>query len=1016
MSGNEIAIIWTSDQQQLIRDMQKRQVLQDQEIASLKKLGATGKESGGAMTGAYRESVKEIERLGRTAETAFAKSVSPMDAHQQRLKEMRVLFRMGKIDAEQFNAANQASLKKYYDDSGLTERLRKNKAARQKELEDQRQAQLQSEKLAKQHHDKLLAEQDAAIAKREKLERAAAARSLAAQKSQFMEGQRITEQHATSRERHNASVARHRELLRIGAIDQMTFNRAVMASGPAFQNSARSADQAGLSFGALAPQFAGVTAGYAVLTQGVRFYMQANREAAAAADEAMRKQTELLVRYRAQAGLDVLKGAEAKKAINKVALKSASTSEETFGAATALVSTGFDSKEVQNNALLPFMKLIKAQALDPKKATGVGEMAESFSKFLVATGQEQSGENVEKLAIAIQGLKATPMKVTDLGQLAKHASTAKELGRMSPDDMLANFALLTNTEESEEAGTHIREIVRQLATAGGQKKSVDQLRKMGLKPTDIDFVGEDFATVLSRMETGLQKLPEKSRATALDTLVDGRNIAAYLKLARGQGEVTKLKEKMADKAGFEADYEMTSTGKLAAGVRLKTAQEMLDASDDEDQKNDRARLELHMKRKGLSPVARAVMLGIDDTANALYGHENVKMGAAGLMNDPAELARLGVEKVQRMQERDDVLKTIEDAEREIKGEKPAAKPPAAPAEKPNRPEEKPAVRNSPEAKPEKLPARETNEQDDDLYLKAVKLYDESYQNRNGEKMSEHIRQSRLKSFVERQGSARNRAKNMYVDYEGEGSVDSPEVQQYAEEIDGIVSRLKQGENITRLPARNASEKPLMERYASQFKRDRFNPSANESDRDIQQFEMISQTENNPKLAVRKTFAARLKKPIDDPEVSREFDAFDQRRQRDEEKIDVYSEQIAAHEQQKGTSPERVRERVDRFNAYTNWSVGFDQALLDSGDNDPEDNNRSQADFQELIEKIKIASGQSSAPLTQSHDRLIQALEANTAATIQASQRPVPVEVKVSGGRPATSPPRPVAAAGLAGGG
>lgn len=124
---NDIGITWTSDQKQLIADMQKRQLMQDAEIARLQKLAGVGAKAGNALAGGYKEVNKELDRLGRLAESNFKKPISAMDAHLARLKEIRVLYRMGKIEADQMNQAASASKKQYYEEIGLVKRLRDEK-------------------------------------------------------------------------------------------------------------------------------------------------------------------------------------------------------------------------------------------------------------------------------------------------------------------------------------------------------------------------------------------------------------------------------------------------------------------------------------------------------------------------------------------------------------------------------------------------------------------------------------------------------------------------------------------------------------------------------------------------------------------------------------------------------------------------------------------------------------------------------------------------------------------------
>jgi hypothetical protein len=148
--SNDIVITWSSDQKQLIQDYQARALLQDKEIARLKVLAVGGKAAGGAIGTSYRDATKEIERLGKAAQAAFQKPDGGMAKHLAQLKELRVMYRMGKIDAEQFAKAEAASssgmLRQRYDESGATQRLRdKNRArAEEKKLLEQQAAEERS--------------------------------------------------------------------------------------------------------------------------------------------------------------------------------------------------------------------------------------------------------------------------------------------------------------------------------------------------------------------------------------------------------------------------------------------------------------------------------------------------------------------------------------------------------------------------------------------------------------------------------------------------------------------------------------------------------------------------------------------------------------------------------------------------------------------------------------------------------------------------------------------------------
>lgn len=173
---NNITIEWTPDDKSLIAAMQKHIALLNKEVAGLKDLSGTGKSAMGTLTGAYRDAGKELQRLGRVAETSFKQPISAIDAHLARMKELRALYRMGKIDAEQFQRASNASLKQRYADDGTKERLKQ----RRREIED-------------------LAERERAVAAKSLAEQKAASMSLRLQKLSALHELEQTERSAAAK-------------------------------------------------------------------------------------------------------------------------------------------------------------------------------------------------------------------------------------------------------------------------------------------------------------------------------------------------------------------------------------------------------------------------------------------------------------------------------------------------------------------------------------------------------------------------------------------------------------------------------------------------------------------------------------------------------------------------------------------------------------------------------------------------------------------------------------------------
>lgn len=417
---------------------------------------------------------------------------------------------------------------------------------------------------------------------------------------QLAEGKRLTESLATIQEAHNARLDRYRELLASGAINQQTFDRAAKAS-------AATLTAKGTAIENTANRMIGMVAGYASLTTAANIYRKASEEAIQKAEEAADKQDELARRYRVQAGLTQLGGEEAKKSITRIAQDTASTTEAAFDAATALTSTGFSATEASGPALEATLKLIQAQQLKGKNVDA-GGLAEAASQYLASQGKEKTGANLRELAIAVQGMKDTPLKITDLADLAKEGATLK--GKIGYEDQLANFAMLRETMGAGESATGMRNVALHLATAGGAKDKTTALKQIGLKPEDVDLVGESFDTALGRIQSGLQKVPESKRAAILKTLVESANIAAFELLSNNQDRVAELRKKGQDAGALEGDFQIGATGRNAAKRRLQAETEVMDADAGQGSQVENTRLAYQnvLREKGVGTLSRTLKL------------------------------------------------------------------------------------------------------------------------------------------------------------------------------------------------------------------------------------------------------------------------------------------------------------------------------------------------------------------------------------------------------------------------
>ena len=411
---------------------------------------------------------------------------------------------------------------------------------------------------------------------------------------------------------------------------------------------------------------------FAALAGGVRgaagFVKNANQTAMDESAVAHEKQEQQTIRFRAQASQDALKGRESQLSIMRAALRTSSTTEEASDAATSMVSTGFSPGEASGPSLVPFLQSMKANAVDPRKAISNTDMAESFAQFLNANKKDLNAQNVQSLGVQIQGLKDTPLKVTDLQQLAKQSSLLREIGGMSQEDQLSVYGMMRRVEDPEMAATHLREMTRQLATAGGSPKVVEQLGMLGMTPEDVNPKQHGLQNVLEKLNTAIAKLStESERATAWDTLVEGRNISSALYTTQSAAEIRDLRKKMTGQAAeqqFAQDVAVTTTGQNAEIRREKVKLELFKSANDTGNELHRLQFEKGTQRVFESPVIRSAAMAYYDLVNGVAGH-NAFMTSHG---DGAVVN----EQVRLMDRSDRERREIEETIKQEKAERAAA--------------------------------------------------------------------------------------------------------------------------------------------------------------------------------------------------------------------------------------------------------------------------------------------------------------------------------------------------------
>lgn len=357
-----------------------------------------------------------------------------------------------------------------------------------------------------------------------------------------------------------------------------------------------------------------------VATQYLNEFIEANKKAAEESEDAARKEEFRRKRLQVQSGSGPLAALEAQKDLRKIAEETATSNDDITDIAVMLKSSGATDAAARGGGTKAIAEFIKAQGLKGDQVN-----AESFTdditKFLLGTGQQLNEENIQKLVkqLQSQGLKETKFKIPDLKFWAKEAQSLKNVGGLSPEDILAIAGQTSGALDPEHAGRQVREMVKNLAVAGSQKDRVDALKRIGLKASDVDMKGETVEEAFARVRKGLDKVPEGERAGILNKLVEGANVGEFYAFTEGAAETAKIKAGLSDSSAYEEDVKNMTSGRGAADTRLKNQIQNADA--DRGDYADLYRKSFEAELKGRNVSARYLKHRLEQFDAAIgYGH------------------------------------------------------------------------------------------------------------------------------------------------------------------------------------------------------------------------------------------------------------------------------------------------------------------------------------------------------------------------------------------------------------
>lgn len=367
------------------------------------------------------------------------------------------------------------------------------------------------------------------------------------------------------------------------------------------RTSKKTADESEKGFGKVAGSI--MRAGHAIIggggiIAGLHMWSKANQKLIEEADQAAQKYDELGRKFRIQAGLTKLELEEAQKAITKTAFDNAVDAETAHGVATTLIGAGATTEEATGGSLNAILRATAAANIEGKEVDA-NDFAGKVASYLKSQNMTVNTDNIEAMAVAAtRTMAVSDFKLDAFGQLAKQGGALR--GYLAPEEQLAYFAALGDVMPAEEAGTNLRNIVQRLATAREMPNRVKALERIGLSPDQVDLVGENLATVLNRLEKGMEGLPQEEQAGVAVRLFEEAGVAGFKALLGQRGRIPEMVAAQRDTAAFDEAVTVGQTGAAAferrATVRVGDIHARKSQGDDQIVK---AIYDYHAKEGGL---------------------------------------------------------------------------------------------------------------------------------------------------------------------------------------------------------------------------------------------------------------------------------------------------------------------------------------------------------------------------------------------------------------------------------
>lgn len=298
-------------------------------------------------------------------------------------------------------------------------------------------------------------------------------------------------------------------------------------------------------------------------------WSEANRRILEEANETGKAYDDMFRKFRVQSGLTQVETEKSRLRIMEVAERNATPVDVATAASTALIGADVSVEDATGGVLNDILRGIAAarvngDPLDP------AQVSTAITSYLKSQGTELTRENIANRVVGAQQIIGrSDFKMGDFQELTKVASGFK--GYLSPEEQLAAFSTLITegAKSAPESATNLRNVVARLTTAQQYPAQVAALERLGLKPSQVDLVGEDIGSVLSLFNERLQTVPEEDQAGILARMFEIAGVSGFKDLMNNRQKIQERIGQQTNVEEFNKLADIGLAGSAATSTRLE---------------------------------------------------------------------------------------------------------------------------------------------------------------------------------------------------------------------------------------------------------------------------------------------------------------------------------------------------------------------------------------------------------------------------------------------------------------